>query len=189
MKWKHGRKVALSDVQSNVINLLTYHQNKFHSIINRAENIYLAIGKYTFTTQMALTRFRLFKHIRGWYFPPLLELYSVEDVEEERHKINAITLNLSLPINPFKRHPWRWAIIKYLHCSHALENVGRKPRQQIRHNHKTTVVNLLLLLEWQHSKLFYLAFKECFESKLFKKYKIKKIIIKTLCPMVENNAK
>lgn len=73
MKWKHGRKVALSDVQSNVINLLTYHQNKFHSIINRAENIYLAIGKYTFTTQMALTRFRLFKHIRGgWYVPPYL---------------------------------------------------------------------------------------------------------------------
>lgn len=152
MKWKHGRKVALSDVQSNVINLLTYHQNKFHSIINRAENIYLAIGKYTLNTKMALTRFRLFKHIRGWYFPPLLELYSVEDVEEERHKIDAITLNLSLPMNPFKRHPWRWAIIKYLHCSHALENVGRKPRQQIRHNHKTTVVNLLLLLEWQHSE-------------------------------------
>lgn len=72
MKWKHGRKVALSDVQSNAIKLLTHHQNfqsilpnKFHSIINRAENIYLAIGKYTFTTQMALTRFRLFKHIRG----------------------------------------------------------------------------------------------------------------------------
>lgn len=185
MKWKHGRKVAVSDVQSNVINLLTYHQNKFHSIINRAENIYLAIGKYTFTTQMALTRFRLFKHIRGgWYVPPYLNC-----ILSRTSKKNVTKSMLSLPINPFKRHPWRWAIIKYLHCSHALENVGRKPRQQIRHNHKTTVVNLLLLLEWQHSKLFHLAFKECFESKLFKKYKIKKIIIKTLCPMVENNAK
>lgn len=90
---------------------------------------------------------KAFSAHRGGYFSPLLELYSVEDVEEKRHKIDAITLDLSLPINPFKRHPWRWAIIKYLHCSHALKYVGRKPRQQIRHNHKTTVVNLLLFLE------------------------------------------
>lgn len=155
MKWKHGRKVALSDVQSNVINLLTYHQNKFHSIINRAENIYLAIGKYTFTTQMALTRFRLFKHIRGgWYVPPYLNCILLRT-----SKKNVTKSMLSHWICHYQRHPWRWAIIKYLHCSHALENVGRKPRQQIRHNHKTTVVNLLLLLEWQHSKLFHLAFK------------------------------